>query len=741
MVVHNRARFDVPQRGSDVVLSEHLTKRLEGGDGGLVLVSAPAGYGKTSQVAAWAAADGRAVAWVDLETADNDPGRFAAMLTSMLDSLGSGCAPAEVDPFPLGGPAAGAAAPVEAVAVDRSPIPFILVLDDIHVITDPSILHALGVVAARVPGRSTVVLIGRNEPDVPLARLRVEDRVVEVTAVDLALSSEEARSMFTAMGIELRDEDVDRYVDETEGWPVGLRLAALLERDELAPAPGALARDRIFTEYLHEEWLLGTDAEDRDFLLRVSGLEWLSGRLCDEVLGRSDSGKRLERIHRTQLVIPLDRRGDAYRLHGLLRTILDEEFERMDRAERRTIDLAASEWFERAGDIDRAVGHARRADDVPRLVRLVAEHGALAWSRGRVGSVRRWLDDLPDEVVTATPSLCLLHALVDLATGRSESVGAWLRIGLSLLESSPRPDRTGSDLRPMFLALRSTTSNGPARAALDDAHAAYEALPPGVWHATACQGIGANGLALGLDDEATARLSEGVAEAQLYGAPTVQANSGALLAVAHAMRGDWGEATSAARAARSVLRVHDLDDMPTLVLVTAMSALVEATAGDPPAARCEVLLTRRNLPYVAGVGAWGNVQARLALAHASLLLDDRSGARVLLDEAEVHLRRLPDATRFHEQWRSLDARLVHARAVLPVGPSTLTTAELRVLHLLPTHLSIGEIAERLYISRHTAKSHSAAIYRKLGVTSRGQAVEQARSAGLVPDAPSGATPR
>jgi LuxR family maltose regulon positive regulatory protein len=334
--------------------------------------------------------------------------------------------------------------------------------------------------------------------------------------------------------------------------------------------------------------------------------------------------------------------------------------------------------------------------------------------------VRRWLGELPSEIVTTTPSLCLLQALVDLATGRSESVAAWLRIGLSLLESSSVPDRTGPDLRPRFLALRSTTSIGPVRAGLEDALAAYDALPPGVWHATACQGIGVHSLALGLTEDAVARLSEGIAEARLYGVSSIQANSTALLAVELGERGDWAEATRTARSARDVLRIHDLEELPTLALVTAMSALVEAMAGDLQTARAEVLLTRRNLPYVAGVGAWGNVLARLALAHASLLLDDR---------------------RFHEQLRALDARLANARAALPVGPSALTTAELRVLHLLPTHLSIGEIAERLYISRHTAKSHAAAVYRKLGVASRGQAVEQARRAGLIPDVSVGAAPR
>jgi LuxR family transcriptional regulator, maltose regulon positive regulatory protein len=159
---------------------------------------------------------------------------------------------------------------------------------------------------------------------------------------------------------------------------------------------------------------------------------------------------------------------------------------------------------------------------------------------------------------------------------------------------------------------------------------------------------------------------------------------------------------------------------------------VEALAGNPASARADMLLTRRNLSYIIGIGGWINVQARLSLAHTCLVLGDRAGARTLVDEAAGYLRMQPDATSSHARLEELEASLRAARNALPVGPSSLTTAELGVLHFLPTNLSLAEIAQHLHVSRNTAKSHAAAIYRKLGVSSRGDTVTVARGAGLLP---------
>ena len=483
---------------------------------------------------------------------------------------------------------------------------------------------------------------------------------------------------------------------------------------------------------MHEEWLRGLSVDDMELLLSVSGIEWLSGELCDSLLGRSDSGDRLERLHRSRLVVvPLDRRGDAYRLHGLLREVLDAEFERVDRVGRRRINVAASTWFESAGDIDRAVRHAARGGDLARVERLVRNHATTYHANGKYTTVRGWLDSFPPGHLTSSPSLCLIAALTSMGLGEDAQSHVWLRFGQQAVRSLTA-EPTDPTVEFEILTLRATLSTGPVVDALADASRAYEELPAGFWHTGACQTLGALSFAIGRDDVAESALMEGVAEARVVGATTLEATCRAHLAVMLGECDDWDGASAMARTARRLLREHDLDNMPTMILVTAMSALVEAMAGDPETARADLLLTRRNMAYVSAIAGWINIQARLALAHTCLLLSDRVGARVFLDETESYLRAQPDATRPREQLRALVHRLDAAHGVLPVGPMALTTAELRVLHLLPTNLTIAEIAARLYVSRNTAKSHAAAVYRKLGVTSRGQAVEVAQRSGLLP---------
>jgi LuxR family maltose regulon positive regulatory protein len=724
-----RARYVIPQYGAGLSPLPCVRARLDQATDGVVIVSAPAGYSKTSQVALWAAQDARPVVWADLETSDNDSGLLTTRLASMLQSVahldGRENAPMTDATSLL------AVTPITEMfrVVDR---PIVVVLDDVHVIENPQALDVLGAAVNNVSAGSTIVLIGRSEPDISLGRLRVENRVHEIAAADLALTGADARAMFESLELDVDDLQLEAFVTETEGWPVGLRLAALALCEDADLPTGSLARDRIIAEYVHDQWLRGLDADDMDFLLRISGLEWLSGRVCDEILGRSDSGARLHRLHRSRmLVTPLDRRDDSYRLHSLLRDVLDADFERIDRKARRAIDLAASSWFERHGDIDRAVRHAVRSGDDDLVARLVEDHATMAHTRGRYTTVRRWLDQLPAQRVRADPALCLVSSLTAVGLGQDEAARAWLHLGVAA--SHPSTDHgTPSVTHLKLLTLQSLLSVGPIGESLADANAAYDQLPPGIWHAAACHAAGVLSLELGLDDLAAAKLTEGAAEALVTGAVTVQANCRALLAVILAERGDWAAATAMAREARQLIRSQGLDDMPPLIVITAMSAHVEAVAGDPVTARGELLLTRRNISYVGSIGAWANVQARISLAHASLILGDRAGARVLIDEVESYLRSQPDAAGSRARLHAVTERLGAARGALPVGPSSLTTAELRVLHLLPTNLSIADIAERLYVSRNTAKSHAAAVYRKLGVSSRSEAVTVARQGGLLP---------
>ena len=430
-------------------------------------------------------------------------------------------------------------------------------------------------------------------------------------------------------------------------------------------------------------------------------------------------------------MIPLDRRGGSYRLHGLLRDVLDAAFAQRDRLGRRAVDLRCSEWFEQQGEIDRAVHHALRAGDRARAEALVCRHAVDYQTTGRYATVHRWLAAFANVDVLATPSLCLTAAITALGMGDDVAATTWVHCGLRALESE-----ANIDVDPMLVhrltACRSVLSVGPARDALADASSAYEALPPGSWHALACEALGAHCFALGDDERAMAVLSEGAEEAHLAGAATFEAICRAHLAMLQLEAGDSARASATTRHARRVMSLHQLEDMPSMILVSAMSALVEARDGHLDIAKAELGLTRRNMAFVSAVSAWANIEARIALAHTCLLLSDRVGAQVFVDEAAAYLRAQPDATGPRRQLAVLEAQLKTARTIVPMGPSSLTTAELKVLHYLPTNLNVGEIAQRLYVSRNTAKSHAAAVYRKLGASSRGEAVAAARSSGLLP---------
>jgi LuxR family transcriptional regulator, maltose regulon positive regulatory protein len=732
----SRGKTAVPAPSLDVRPRPHVIDLLARATGGVAVVSAPAGYGKTSQVAAWVAQDGRAVAWADLEAHHNDPVVLLDLLVGVLSAVTDLDAAAPPGARASVAPYETVMAPELGRLVRRCAVPFVLVLDDVHSIESQGCTDVLDALVRNVPPMSTVVLVGRAVPPVSLAACRVQQAVVDVTAAELALDVPDAAAVLGTIGVQLGDDELRQLVDDTEGWPVGIRLAGLALHDDVdgSATVGGLLRgsDRTVGEYVHEEWLRGLSAADVDFLTRISGLDWVSGPLCDGVLDRSNSGDMLQRLQKSRLiVIPLDRRGDSYRLHRLLRDVLETEFERTDRDGRRRVDVRASEWFEATGDIDRAVHHAMRADDLVRAERLVAQHAPTYHTNGRPATIHRWIEAFPSAYIAVRPSLCLAAAIAALGLGDGHAAVTWVRFCERALRDSPAKAQDPT-IGLQLAVFRASISTGAIGDALDDAEAAYRGLPPGLWHVAACHAHGALSFAVGDDDIAADLFTEGATEARLVAAPTLEAQCRAHLAVVLAERDDWSKALLAARSARQMLREHDLETMPTLVLVTAVSALIEAMDGDPELARTEALLTRRNLRYLDAVAGWSNVQARIALARASLLLGDRAGARTFLDEALSVLGGQADAIRPKQQIAQLDEQLRTARSSLPYGPSSLTTAELRVLHYLPTNLTHAEIAERLFVSRNTAKSHAAAVYRKLGAASRSEAVELARASGLLP---------
>ena len=697
------------------------------------VVVAPAGYGKTSHVATWAQGDGRPIAWFELHALDNDPHILVDRLVELLGAV------TDLDPRSISRSPISTAqfdtitSPALGASLRRCTTPFILVLDDVHRLESAVAVGVIDALVNNVPAHSAVVLVSRDAPRLSFAALRVTPGFVDVGAADLALDALDARALFDMIGTPADDNELDQLVARTEGWPVGIRFAAFAaDRRDVVGHPSAmtdLLADRDISEYLRNEWVRHLAVDDVQFLRCVSGLDWLSGALADHALERSDSGAMLERLaSNPSVVIPIDRRGSAYRLHHLMADALDADFERVDRDARRRVAQRASEWFEQSGDIDRAIHHALRSGDIERAARLVAAHGVAMHTIGHHHTVDRWITLLPRSVVLSSTPLCVVAALTALGLGDGETALSWLRFGDQAATDASDTDRV---VILEVAALRSMLITADVHAALDDANRAYHGLPPGRSHAAACFSRGLISFVLGDDAGSLEALEEGSAEARVVNAHTIEIQCLSALAVVAATSGDWKRALPAARAARQLVLDHGLEHLPTLVLATSMSAWAEAQTGHHDAARADMLITRRNLAYLGRLHNWVNVLSRIALANAALLIGDRVLTRTLLDDAtgiddgSATTGRVPDL--LADVRRRLDTA-----PIAGFGASSLTNAELRVLHYLPTNLSMVEIGKRLYVSRNTAKSHAGAIYRKLHAGSRNEAVEIAREAGLLP---------
>jgi LuxR family transcriptional regulator, maltose regulon positive regulatory protein len=728
-------RFAAPRPATGLALRSDVLERLSSPAVRVGVIIAPAGYGKTSHAAAWAARDDRLVAWIDVEDAHDDA---LVLLTDLVAAL-TAVTDFDGDDLDARGASPGlyATRVVSALgrALRRCTVPFVLVLDDVHRVTDPSATDLLAAVVSNVPTGSTVLVVGRACQLEALARLRIDSTVTEIGADDLALEAADVAVVLADMGVEADAEQVEQVAAATEGWPVGVRLAGLASladvQHDVVGTSVLSGRDASVLDYIRAEWLWGLTDDDRDFLVRVSVLDWLSGPLCNEVLDRQDAGDVLHRIFSDRLlVIPLDRRESAYRMHGLLRDALRAELERRDAAAARQVHERASTWFEAAGDVDRAIRHAVAADDVDRAERLVVGHTPSYYTNGHYTTLKQWIESFPRDRVLRSPGLCLTAALASLGIGEPAALSIWLRLGEQAAASAPESD-------PMawlcLLDLRSTANTGPVRPALEDAANAYQGLPPGIWHAASCLAYGVWSWTVG-DDVAVKVLTEGAEEAAVLGATALEAYCTAMLALIAYCEGDSARAASLARGARKVAVDNRLERAPGMALVSAMCALGEASRGDTRAARTDWHLARAQLALLKDLSGWANVQTRVALAHTSLLLGDRLGAETMLREAHEFLVQQPDATQAHRQVTKLEELVRHLRRHSSIGSSALTTAELRVLHYLPTNLSLAEISNRLYVSRYTVKTHCEAVYRKLNVNSRSEAVESARRIGLLADA-------
>ena len=324
------ARFRPPAFGRGDVPRTALLKRLAGCDAPLVTVTAGAGYGKTTLLAQWAERDPRPAAWLTTGDDDADPREMRASVAAALSDIGHRRGSDE---------------------------PLLLVVDEADRLSRES-LALLAAVTAELPAGSTVAVAGRSDPALPVARMRAAERLVEIGPADLAMSAREARLVVSAAAAGLTAAETAGVVRAAEGWPAGLYLGALAALEH--PTEPA-ATDRFVVDYLRAEVVSQLrPAADRSFLMRTAVLEELSAPLCDAVLQRSDSGRRLERLERTNsMLLPLDRHRGAYRLHGMMRQMLIAELELESPGASRELAGRAADWCDENGR--HGAGHRLRA--------------------------------------------------------------------------------------------------------------------------------------------------------------------------------------------------------------------------------------------------------------------------------------------------------------------------------------------------------------------------------------------
>ena len=378
-----------------------LLERLRDADGPpIVTIVAPAGYGKTTLLAEWAQRNGQGFAWVSLDEQDNDP---KVLLTYVAASL-EGIEPIDPGVFDaLASPqssVAGVVAPRLGKAFASIARPFVLVLDDVHLLHSREGQAAIAVLVDNVPEGSRIAIAARRQPPLRLARLRAQGRVLEFGPRDLSLDREQSAELLRGAGVELSEADVTGLHEKTEGWPVGLYLAALALRSggSVSKAVAAFGGDDLFvSDYLHFEVLSRLPEKQIQFLRRSAVLDAMSGQLCDAVLQETGSDEMLARLQRSNhLLVPLDRHAEWYRYHHLFRDLLLTELERSEPGSRVTLLRRAADWCEQNGKPEEALEYSMSAGDEEAVARLIGMLALPLYRQGRISTLLRWCAWLQD---------------------------------------------------------------------------------------------------------------------------------------------------------------------------------------------------------------------------------------------------------------------------------------------------------------------------------------------------------
>jgi LuxR family transcriptional regulator, maltose regulon positive regulatory protein len=700
----------------------------------VVLVIAPAGYGKTIVLRQWASESAACVAWLQILPAHNDPARLLADVALALEAsgvLGSGLH------------VASTGAVRELVA--RVTEPVLLVLDDIDTIDGSASLDLVADVVIGLPAGSHVALSGRVWPGGRVAQLRHDWRFAQFDASSLRFTQEEGADLLRRAGVWLDPDSAAEVVTRTEGWAAGLHLAAgwLRGKDDVRAAVGELRGDlEPFVQYFDDVVLAGQPADVVSFLLRTSALDRFTAALCDAVLGTRGSGARLGHVRALNLfTLREEEHGTWFRYHALFRQMLQSELRRREPDEDLRILARAAQWYQDQGDGDRAIEHALAAGDELSAARLIVAHAKQVNSTRGAVIVRRWIDALREETLTQYPPVAVIAAWAYGFTGDAAGARRALRIAESAAVDESLPDGQASMASAVALA-RATFAPDGVETMLADAETALALLPPGTeWQPVASFLVGVACVFTGDDDRAV-QAFERAARYSSSGARTGAAFALAQRALLAGDQGDWIVAEACARESLAIVQQDGIHIFGPGLVTHIACARVALHRGESHEAweNAEQALDLYRAPSPVAL-PWLAAQTAIEIGRTLADLDDVGGAARMAAEARRHLAVLESVGTLAARLDDLTRAVVDARhRVEAEHTSQLTPAEIRVLRLLPTHLSLTDIANELVVSRNTVKSQVAGIYHKLGASGRRDAVRKADDLGLLRQGPTGVAP-
>lgn len=722
-------KLAVPQPRPGFVSRRELIDAARVRAAGAVGITAAAGYGKTTLLAEWASVEDRRVGWVSFDRLDDDPGLMLVLIAhayttafpemeGLVDEVGG-----------QGVSALGRAAPRLASILSRSSDPFVLILDDLNELRSPACHDVLGVVAGEIPEGSQLVTASRFEQP-HLQRRRGSGDVMEFLSADLALDTIGAAQIFAAAHVPLSHDQATAVTTRTEGWPTGLHLAAIIARDTRDEGRTLTGDDRYVADYLYRESLSHLDEDTQRFLRRTAVLNQLSAPLCDAVLGERDSQARLRTLEASNaFLIPLDRRREWYRHHSLFGEFLLGELRRVEPEMIMKLHLRAADWYESNGSPTTALEHLLQTGERDRCAQLLSELVLPTSSAGQISTVQRWLSSIGDRAIEAYPPLAVLAGWITALAGQTAQAQRWATVADATSFDPVPVDGTASFESSRAMLRAAMCLDGPDQM-MADANRAVDQEPPwSPWRDTALC-LAAEALLLtGASARAQVVFEEATAAGLELGNTGAIVGSESELALLAMDRGQWDTAADRLDLALDTIEKNRMHDYAMSVLAFAAAARLAVHRGDMGEVDRQLTRAMRARPSCTAALPTLAVRGRLQLAKVYLVRGDSTTARHLMREIDDLILRRPALGVLLDDVSDLRATLTMRSA--GGGAPPLTPAELRLLPYLQTHLTIGEIGERLFVSRNTVSTEVAAIYRKLGVSSRHDAVDRATAIGLL----------